>query len=125
MRALMWATKVTKQRTGHLHVNTTKKRSLCGKNCLWSDVKPEMNLLTLSTHVHDKGIVVRFLQNDGVIHQHRLRSNGHLMALSAVLTGRDIMSGLVGKKKIDGSELEKALQRIISREHDSSVCGLT
>lgn len=51
---------------------------------LRSDVKPEMNFLTLSTRVHDKETAIRFLQSHGVIHQQRLCNNGHQMTLSTV-----------------------------------------
>ncbi len=43
-----------------------------------------MNLLTLSTLVHDNEKVIRFLQSYGVIYQKRLASNSHQMNFSPV-----------------------------------------
>src|SRR5215831_1231223 len=41
-----------------------------------------MNLLNLSTEVHDKASSVQFLQQRGIIHNVRRCSNNHVMTLS-------------------------------------------
>ena len=43
-----------------------------------------MNLLELSSLVHDKNSAIIFLQAHGILHEQRHCSNGHLMTLSVV-----------------------------------------
>ncbi len=53
-------------------------KTLILSNCFsCSDVKPEMDLLTLLTVVKGKEEAMRFMQNHEVIHQQRSCSNGH------------------------------------------------
>ena len=68
----------------YLNISLSASRLILCNKFLRSDVKPEMNFLTLSTRVHDKETAIRFLQSHGVIHQQRLCNNGHQMTLSTV-----------------------------------------
>ena len=68
----------------YLNISLSTSKLILHKNILRSDVKPEMNFLTLSTRVHDKETAIRFFQSYGVIHQQRLCYNGHQMTLSTV-----------------------------------------
>ena len=40
-----------------------------------------MNLFTLSVIVHDKALSVQYLQQSGILHNHRICANGHLMSM--------------------------------------------